>query len=199
MDKAKWYFKRETFAEDVHEYGIIPCPYPFRIEDRQEQFQSLDRDIDLLCCLGQLNTGLRNDVLNTSKRIKGRVSNRIEVGEFRPRIKCLETICKSKMSVDAWGGGQNTVRKSETIMNSTAFIGQEWTILVPNDFVDGESIINWKTINEFEEKVDYYLNNIDKLIEIGHNGYQHAMEHHITEKRLDYIFDIIEEKMKWEI
>jgi len=29
-DKVKWYFKREVFPEDVVEYNVIPCPYPFR-------------------------------------------------------------------------------------------------------------------------------------------------------------------------
>ena len=48
-----------------------------------------------------------------------------------------------------------------------------------------------------KEKADFYLKNLDKLIEIGENGYNHGMEYHITEKRVQYIFDIINEEITW--
>ena len=103
------------------------------------------------------------------------------------------------MIVDAWGAGSNcTVRRNEVVMNSTAVIGQKWEIIVPDDYTDGVNIINYKDVNEFEEKVDYYFKNQEKLIEIGENGYQHALKYHTTEKRMKYIFDIIKGNLKWE-
>ena len=34
--KAKWYFKRETYLEDLRDNNIFPLPYSHRIEDIQE-------------------------------------------------------------------------------------------------------------------------------------------------------------------
>ena len=199
-DRSKWYFKRETFPEDVDEHNIIPCPYPFRVEDRQEQFMNLDKDVDISCVFGQMNTGLRAEVNNSCLNLRNKFpSMSIYVGPVRPRIKCLELISKSKLHIDAWGGGMCTVRRIESVMNETAIIGQKWEIIAPNDFTDGENIINWETIEEFEEKVNYYFNNLDKVIEIGKNSYKHALKYHTTEKRLKYIFDVINGRLKWEI
>ena len=198
-DRAKWYFKSVTFAEDYHENNIIPCPLPFRIEDRKEEFQNLEKDVDLSCVFGQLYTGLRAETNASCTNLKKKLpSKSIMVGQVRPRDKCLELICRSILHADAWGAMMITTRRMETVMNSTAIIGQKWELLYPNDFTDGENIINWENINEFEEKVHFYLKNPDKAIQIGKNGYDHAVKYHTTEKRMEYIFDIIKGKLKWE-
>ena len=65
---------------------------------------------------------------------------------------------------------------------------------------DKHSAIMWQElIDEFDEKVHFYLKYPDKAIQIGKNGYEHALKYHTTEKRMEYIFDIIQEKLKWEI
>jgi len=201
-DRAKWYFKRETFPEDIIDNNIIPCPYPYRIEDIRENFSSLDREIDLSCMFGQSSTGFRGDINSICNAIKNNSKHpdSIFVGGIASREKYLEIICKSKMSVDSWGGGSNcTVRRSEVIINKTAIIGQKWEIVSPNDFTDGKNIISWETIEEFKEKLDYYLQNPEKVIEIGKNGYNHVLKHHTTEKRMEYIFDVIGGRLKWGI
>ena len=38
---------------------IIPCPYPFRVEDRQPV---VTKDISLFCVFGHVSTGLRAEV-----------------------------------------------------------------------------------------------------------------------------------------
>ena len=192
-DRVKWYFKRETFPEDVVEHGIIPCPYPFRIEDKQ---QLKVRDISLLCAFGQTSTGLRAEVEEACHTISHSLP--VIVGS-QPggRVNYLDLISRSHMIVDAWGGGDCNVRRSEIHMNSVASIMQEWNILEPYPFIDGENVIFYNTVEEFKEKADFYLKNLDKLIEIGENGYKHGMEYHITEKRVQYIFDIINEEITW--
>ena len=67
----------------------------------------------------------------------------------------------------------------------------------PQYTVDQSQFGFYDTIEEFKEKIDFYLKNLDKLIEIGENGYKHGMEYHITEKRVQYIFDIINEEITW--
>lgn len=197
-ERAKWYFKRETFPEDVHEHNIIPCPYSTRIEDRRDSLLGLDKDMFMVCVFGHLKTGLRAEVKQSCSNLKSKLGNSILVDGGIDREEYLKLVGRSGMIVDAWGAGSNcTVRRNEVVMNSTAVIGQQWEIIVPDDYTDGVNIINYKDINEFEEKVNYYFKNQDKLVEIGENGYQHALKYHTTEKRMKYIFDILEGKLEW--
>jgi len=193
-DKAKWYFKRETYPEDIVEHNIIPCPYPFRIEDIQE-YQS-NRDIAILCAFGQTGTGLRAEVqaaCNTIKHELPVLANKQDGG----RSRYLDLLSRSYMTVDAWGGGDCTVRKNEAHMNSIALCQQAWGIVDPYPFEDGKNIILYNTTDEFLEKSNHYLQNLDELIAIGKAGHQHAIQYHTTEKRIDYIFDIINNQIKW--
>lgn len=194
-DRVKWYFKRETFPEDVYEHNIIPCPYPFRMEDRQPNRK---KDISLFCAFGHLTTGLRAEVDNVSRTLTHELP--LIVGaQPGGRENYLNLMSKSYLTADAWGGGDCTVRRSEVHMNSVALIMQKWNILEPNTFTDGENVITYNTPEEFREKADFYLKDLDKLIEIGENGYKHGMKYHSTEKRVQYIFDIINKKIEWEL
>lgn len=193
-DKVKWYFKRETYADDITEHKIIPCPYPFRIEDRQSPSE---KTIGLICAFGQTSTGLRSDVQNACRNIKHHLpilADKLSGG----RQRYLELLNQSFVAVDAWGGGDCTVRRNEAIINSVALCAQRWGIIEPFSFKDEKNIIYYNTVDEFIEKMDFYLSNLDKLIEIGNNGYEHALKYHTTEKRIEYIFDVINEKIKWE-
>ena len=71
---------------------------------------------------------------------------------------------------------------------------QQYNIEFPNDFVDGESIVKYKTIEEFEMKIRKYLNNKNKKQKISENGYQHLLKYHTAQKRVEYILEVIDEK-----
>lgn len=192
-NKANWYFKRETYTDDITENNIIPCPYPFRIEDRQ---QPKDRDIALLCAFGQTDTGLRAAIQDACRTIKHKLPVLADKQDGG-RLRYLDLLSRSYMAVDAWGGGDCTVRTNEAHINSIALCKQAWGIVEPYPFRDGKNIILYNTTEEFIEKTNYYLKNLDELIKIGENGYQHTLKYHTTEKRIDYIFDVINEKIKW--
>jgi hypothetical protein len=194
-DKVKWYFKRETFPEDVYEHNIIPCPYPFRVEDRQSNRK---KDISLFCVFGHLSTGLRYEVDNVSRTLNHELP--LIVGaQPGGRENYLNLMSKSYLVADAWGGGDCTVRRSEAHMNSVALIMQKWNILEPHPFTDGENIITYNTADEFKDKAEFYLKDLDRLVQIGNSGYEHSISNHTTEKRVQYIFDVINEKIKWEL
>ena len=194
LDKVNWYFKRETYPDDVVDNKIIPCPYPFRIEDRQS---IKDKDIAFFSAFGHTSTGLRAEVEQLSYSVSHNDLPVIVGKQDGGRVKYLDLICRSYLVSDAWGGGDCTVRRSEVHMNSIASIMQRWNILEPYPFTDGDNVIFYDTPDEFKEKIDFYLNNLDKLIEIGQNGYEHSLKYHTTEKRIDYIFDVINNKINW--
>lgn len=190
--KAKWYFKRETYREDYLNYGIIPLPYPVRVEDQQKNNPPEKRKFDLLISFGQLETGLRSEILNFSKKnSKFNIFNK-----FTSQKKFFENILNSYLVADSWGAGNCTVRAQMVLINSVALIQQKWKILNPFPFTDNVNIINYSNIFEFSEKITFYLKNKKNLIEIGKKGFLHAKKYHTTKKRLDYIFNILNGKFK---
>ena len=82
----------------------------------------------------------------------------------------------------------------EILANNTMAMTQQYNIEFPNDFVDGKSIVKYKTIEEFEMKIRKYLNNKNKIQKISENGYQHLLKYHTAQKRVEYILEVIDEK-----
>ena len=64
---------------------------------------------------------------------------------------------------------------------------------MPNNFTDGENIIEYSTPEELEEKIRYYFpNRIDKVREMATKSHEHYLKYHTAEARLKYMFDIME-------
>ena len=70
---------------------------------------------------------------------------------------------------------------------------QKYQIEFPNDFTDGENIVHYETIEEFEKKIRKYLDDKNEVQRISENGYQHLLNYHTSQKRVEYILDIINE------
>jgi len=70
---------------------------------------------------------------------------------------------------------------------------QEYCIEFPYDFIDGENIVKYKSVNEFEYKIREYLNDKEKIKEISESGYDHLLNYHTSQKRVEYILGIINE------
>ena len=188
-DRARWYFKRETYLQDYQQYGIIPLPYPNRIEDNKKLNTKKTRKYDLLVSFGQIQTGLRSEIVKASELI----SKKFKVfNSFTDNNNFFSNIVNSYAVVDAWGAGNCNVRSQMVQINSIALIRQKWEILCPYPYIDGENIIEYANIQEYKEKCDYYLSNKELLIEIGNKGFEHSMNFHISEKRLEYIFAVID-------
>ena len=191
-ERSRWYFKRETYLEDYQNQGIIPLPYPHRVEDKQIKGLNDDREIDLFVSFGQVNTGLRSDVIEI---IKTDFKEFRVLNSFTDNKNFFSNLLNSYLAVDAWGAGNCNVRSQMIQINSVALICQKWEILTPYPFKDGENIIEYSTVQEFIEKCQYYLENKEILIKIGKKGYEHSIKFHTSEKRLEYILNIINGKL----
>ena len=110
--------------------------------------------------------------------------------EFKEKLK------SSWIGVDAWGGGDCCARLWEILSNETMAVCQKYQIEFPNDFTDGENIVYYSTINEFEYKVRNYLNNREEIERISNNGYRHLLGYHTAEARVKYIMDKINENIR---
>jgi len=188
--KVAFYFKRECYQEDIDDFGCIPLP--FGILDKYYSNINVKRDIDLYVGFGQNDTGLRNDIENYVKALN---LPKVVVNKF-PYDQYLLMMARSIMTVDSWGGGDCNARFFEIIANGSTLFCQKYNIIIPYPFVDGETYIEFKNMDEFHEKLHYYLKNIDKALEIGRRGYVHGLTYHTSLKRVEYIFDILKKGKK---
>ena len=185
--KSKWYFKRECYEEDV-ERGIIPLL--FGAVDRYFLNKNVDKKYDIFCSYGQVNDGLRLETFNVCKKLKDEGYD-VLIESGLPYEVFKEKLASSWIGVDAWGGGDCCARLWEVLANKTMAMTQEYNIEFPNDFSDGENIVKYKTIDEFEVKVRKYLNDKKEMNRISNNGYQHLIDYHTSQKRVEYILGII--------
>jgi hypothetical protein len=182
-DYCQWYFKRECYQIDA-DMGIIPLP--FVAVDRYKSQYSGEKDIDILCMFGQVNDGLRKEVVEVCTKLKSE-GHRVLIGSGMSYEKYKEAIVKSYIVIDAWGGGDTCARFWEATFNKSCLFSQKYNILMPNKFTDAVNFVEYSTIEEFEEKIRYYLDHNDECIEIGNAGYNHTVKYHVGDKQFEYI------------
>ena len=189
--RCNWYFKRETYQEDLDRKKI----YPLLVSSKSSYFQSEDinlkeKSYDMFCSFGHLSTGLRAETEAICKKLKREgykniIGNRFSYSDY------MHYITNSYIGVSAWGAGNSCQRMWEIMSNKTCCFVQKKQIIFPNIFKDGISYVEYSTPEEFEEKARYYLNNKQKCIEIGLKGYEHIKNYHTGQKRVEYIINIL--------
>jgi len=189
---SKWYFKRECYPEDSSA-GIIPLPFAStKTHYSGDNYTSkeVDKVIDVFCSYGQMNDGLRLETYNfcTGLSDMGYV---VESGKGFDFETFKNKIAKSYISVDAWGGGETCQRFWLNTANRTCCFSQKYTIDFPRPFTDGENFVEYETIDDFKTKIISYLEDKEKCIEIGNEGYKHTKKYHTGKKQVQYIFEKI--------
>lgn len=196
-DKVKWHFKRECYPQDREKFGCIPLPFA----SIKRYFRLLPpKQYTIQCSFGQLGTGLRNKVqaicedLSIVKNLSNSIHiNDMVIGQF-PHETYLELMSKSIAVVDAWGGGDCNAHFYEAVASGACLIYQKYQILTPYPYIDGQSAITYTTPEEFREKVLYYFHKnkrIDEVKRIAKRSFNNTLNHHTSEKRVKYIFDVI--------
>ena len=187
LNYCKWYFKRECYPEDVN-LGIIPLL--FGAVDRYYNVSEQEKSIDVFCAYGQINDGLRAETESVCKRLKGEGYNIVVGGEY-DYDTYKDILAQSYIAVDAWGGGDCCARLWEILANKTCAFTQKYNILFPYKFTDSKNYVEYETIQEFETKIRYYLNNREACYTVGQEGYKHLKAHHTAEQRVQYIISIL--------
>tara|TARA_R110000823_G_scaffold268948_2_gene388755 strand:- start:1957 stop:2904 length:948 start_codon:yes stop_codon:yes gene_type:complete len=188
LEYCKWYFKRECYPEDA-KLGIIPLL--FGAVERYYNDVPQEKTIDLFCAYGQINDGLRRETEQLCNQLKDEGFKVVTGGgyDFNTYKNILS---QSYIAVDAWGGGDCCARLWEIFANKTCAFTQKYNILFPNKFIDGTSYVEYSTIQEFETKIRYYLNNKSECHDIGLKGYEHLTNYHTSEQRVKYILENIQ-------
>tara|TARA_R100001443_G_scaffold100541_1_gene107977 strand:+ start:4207 stop:5178 length:972 start_codon:yes stop_codon:yes gene_type:complete len=196
FENSSWYFKRECYSEDSAR-GIIPLPFvSTKNHYSSDNYTSEEviKEIDVFCSYGQMNDGLRLETYNFCKELSD-MGYIVESGKGFDFETFKNKIAKSYISIDAWGGGETCQRFWLNTANKTCCFSQKYTIDFPNKFTDGENFVEYENIEEFKEKIIFYLKNKQKCIKIGNEGYEHTKKYHTSKKQVQYIFKKIGEKI----
>jgi hypothetical protein len=185
---CKHYFKRECYKEDLGR-GIKPLLFGalkrFFREDLQDK-----KTIDLFCAFGQEKDGLRKDAIAISKKLKNEGYN-VVIANNLPYEEYNKILHSSRITIDAWGGGDCCQRLWENMAAKTCCAIQEYNIVFPDDFTDMKNAIKYKTAKELETKIRIALNNSDLCNSITINGYNHLLKYHTSKKRVEGILNEI--------
>lgn len=196
--KPKIIFKRELIKPIE---SIYPLPFSSPIPYLSESFDDQNKTLDLFCALGY-TCELRREVIDfliekrfTDKaylaldipalRLNGKYPSMLSYNEY------LKAIASSKIAVCLRGHGRDTVRYWEIPSFETLFLLKDPGIIIPNPFEDGQNCVKFDTLNDLEEKINYFLSHDEERIRIAKAGKEHLENFHTNEKRATYFLEIV--------
>jgi len=183
LQAVDFYFKRETYPEDLNK-GITPLP--FGMMDRHIT-PDFEKDIDVFCVFGQTATGLREPIFRRLQELSRSSNYKICVGNSLNPEEYKSMISRSRIVIDAWGGGDNCDRFYEAVGAKSCCLYQKYQTIVPNPFLNMEHAVTYSDMNEFEVKLQLLLRDSYLSRKIGVAGFNHALGHHTSIKRAQEI------------
>lgn len=184
---AKHYFKRECYPEDLKNNVI---PHPFCLTKRH-LMHSPNKDIDLMCVFGQTSTGMRQRVMDLCQSLKQQTNFKIVVESNLNSEQYREVVGRSRIIIDAWGGGDTCDRFYEAVGAGACCLYQKYNVVVQNPFEDMYSAVEYWDEKSFVDRVKLLLNSSDLCLRIGERGKQHALSYHTSQVRARKILQLL--------
>ena len=184
LDMLKYcghYLKRETYPVDLAQ-GIIP--FPFSMSKRHLIDLTVTKDIDVMCVFGQNQTGLRRKVEDSCIRLSKMFPGKrfVVSSALRPE-QYIDVLRRSRIVIDAWGGGDTCDRFYEAIGSKSCCLYQAYNVVNPDPYKDMDSAVEYRSVEEFEFKLSQLLSSDDLPARIGESGFDHAKKFHTTVSR----------------
>lgn len=191
FDYCKWYFKTACFPDDEIN-GVIPFP----IGCDNIYFETCDSVIDrskkydIFCSFGQYTTGLRSEIYNFCRDNVNKYN--ILSGSKFSMLEYYTSLVQSYIVPSSWGAMLWSMREWEILASgSLCFVHKIPLSFGPYKPKDGIHWVEYSDMNEFEQKLEYYLNNKDLCLEIGKKGKEYAVKYHSSFAKVKYILEII--------
>lgn len=104
-----------------------------------------------------------------------------------PREQYLWLLNRSRIAVSVRGSAWDTLRYWEIPCHGALLLSQRLPILIPDDFVEGESAVFFETLEDLLPRIDELLADGDRLDRIASAGRARALERHIAPARARYV------------
>lgn len=200
--KFKAVFKRELNRFWQNNAAEPVYPLPFAAEKRYFHKTNLQRDIRVSFAARLNSNTMRYSIY---QRLRNRNDSTIFCGSTGEQTcsslkklrsspmgspKYREILFRSQISVNVAGAGYDCARFWEILAAGALLFTQEVDITIPHPFSDGVNCVVFKSLDEFEEKLDGLLSNSTSIAQIADAGYQHLLKYHTTQSRAGYFLDI---------
>lgn len=108
------------------------------------------------------------------------------------RDEYYQNLQKCRIVLSLSGAGHDTFRFWENAACNAVHLAYRFPLYIPRDFIDGQHLLRFGSLDELERKIDYILEDKNRASEIIKHGQNHLREHHLTTKRAGYFLDKIE-------
>lgn len=169
------YFKRET--AQFMDYGPRTLPLPFSYSTVKVHPHGSPRTRDFFWA-GNDQFGFRRLYID---HLRKRFGPCIDLSY--PPADYARELAASRIGVSLFGKGFDTVRYWELPAHGCLLLSQRLPIVVPHNFVDGESAVYFESIKDLDEKLDFYLAHPDEAERIARAGEARFLKHHTSEAR----------------
>jgi hypothetical protein len=100
-------------------------------------------------------------------------------------------LARSIISVNVMGCGYDCARLWEILACRTMLFTQYPDIQIPDPFLDGVHCVMFKSLDEFDDKLRFYITHLELAGEIAQKGYEHLLAYHTTIRRAQYFLETI--------
>jgi len=184
-DITDFYYKRECYPQDLEE-GIIPLPFCLSSRHISE---TVNKDIDVMCVFGHSLTGMRREVVQECMNLRSKTSYNIVIADNLDSLTYRSVLSRSKIVIDAWGGGDTCDRFFEAIGSGACCLYQRYNVVVENPFSDFENAVSYWDTSTLIDRLSMLLSSPEISRLIGENGKHHAMKYHTAAIRAQKILN----------
>lgn len=181
-DKAHWYFRRECLPEHI-EQGVIPLP--LGAVDADFGNYEGEKDIEVLCAFGQVDTGLRRVAVQACDELQAE-GVKVVFAQKRTFADYLELISRSWITIEAHGGGECNARMWHIMANKSALFAQEYNIVMPR-LERGWHYVGWSDSEELKREVGWWLEKKEALRGLIDASFVNLCLHHTSARRAQYL------------
>ena len=187
-------FTREYLVDTQYDENIFPLPMSFNYDRMPDMDYNIKYDVTFWAVESHK---IRVDALDLLQnkfdcRDNGTERNQKFSKYKRKGEEYLRELGRCKIVLNFRGGGWDTMRYWETPAIGRFMISQKPGIVIPNNYRDEKEVVFCKDdLSDLEDLCNYYLKNDSKREEIAKNAMKYTKEYHTDEKRIDYIFECI--------
>jgi SAM-dependent methyltransferase len=200
--RFKAVFKRELNRRFHDAASQFVFPLPFAAEKRYLSDAVVAKDLAVSFLANMHTNPWRHSIHQRLQNLKlqGVVSgttNERAYSASQPKSAAIETplyrqlLRRSRISVSVAGAGYDTARFWEILAARAMLMTQDLDIVIPHGFTDGLDCVTFRSLDEFEEKLMYYMNRPELVTQIAERGHQRLVAHHTSTARARQFLEVV--------
>lgn len=192
--RYKLVFKRELGRAFRDALSQFVFPLPFAAEARYLSDAEVVKDLQVTFLANMHTNPWRHSIHQRLRNLQNPAivsgtTNERAYSTAQPKATAVETplyrqlLRRSQISVSVAGAGYDTARFWEILAARAMLFTQALDIVIPHGFTDGVDCVTFGSLDEFDEKLIFYMNRPQLVKTIAGRGYERLLAHHTTRAR----------------